>query len=255
MQYAMAALAAAPLRRKPNHRKEMVSQLLFGETMEVIKERGELWVKVKSLHDGYEGWTTRSLLQFVDAATAGTRSVFVCTDLISEVKIGERLLKIPFGASLPFLADGKGRMGELEYQFSGNCWNRDKQEKNIEQLKQFVQPWINAPYLWGGRTPLGVDCSGFVQVLFKMIGIDLCRDAWQQAQEGHSIKKYRDSLPGDLAFFDNREDIVHVGILLGDNKIVHASGKVRVDGIDKKGIINAETGERSLRLRAIRRVL
>jgi cell wall-associated NlpC family hydrolase len=88
-----------------------------------------------------------------------------------------------------------------------------------------------------------------------MMGIDLARDAWQQAQEGTAVKRYKDSLPGDLAFFDNREDIVHVGVLLEENTIIHASGKVRIDGMDKKGIINSETGERMLRLRAIRRVL
>ena len=120
-------------------------------------------------------------------------------------------------------------------------------------IKQLTSSWLNAPYLWGGRTPLGVDCSGFVQVVFKLLGIDLPRDAWQQAQEGVAVKKIAESLPGDLAFFDNKEDIVHVGILLGEGQVIHASGKVRVDGIDKKGITNKQTASPNIRLRAIRR--
>ena len=114
--------------------------------------------------------------------------------------------------------------------------------------------WLNAPYLWGGRSILGVDCSGFVQVNFKLMGIDLPRDAWQQAQTGEPVKKLKDAVKGDLAFFDDKDEIVHVGILLGTDSIIHASGKVRIDSMDKKGITNNETGKRTHSLRAIRRL-
>ncbi len=108
--------------------------------------------------------------------------------------------------------------------------------------------------MWGGRTPLGVDCSGFVQVVFKLMGIDMPRDAWQQAQAGRPVKKFSEVRTGDLAFFASKEDITHVGILLDNGEIIHALGKVRIDAIDKKGIISADTGKRTLRLRAVRRV-
>ena len=90
--------------------------------------------------------------------------------------------------------------------------------------------------------------------MMKMIGVDLPRDAWQQAQEGEPVQKLKDALPGDLAFFDNKEDIVHVGILMGNDQIIHSSGQVRIDRIDKRSVINADTGVRMQKLRAIRRI-
>jgi gamma-D-glutamyl-L-lysine dipeptidyl-peptidase len=254
MEYAVVNVPAAPVRRKPMHRKEMVSQLLFGETVKVLKTRGDLWLKIRSLHDGYEGWMTNTLLEEIDEATANTMSAFATTDILGPLKVGDKKMNIPVGSSLPFFEGGKGKLGIDEFDFAGNYCNRTEQKPGPELLHQLVLPWLNAPYLWGSRTPLGVDCSGFVQVIYKLMGIDLSRDAWQQAQEGKAVEKFKDVQPGDLAFFDNKEDIVHVGILLGDEKIIHASGKVRIDGINKKGIINADTGKRTLRLRAIRRM-
>ena len=254
MDYAVVSVPAAPVRRKAAHSREMVNQLLFGETVKILKEKGELWVKVRSLHDGSEGWMTNTLLEPIDEEFAKAGCSYVTTDLLKGISIGSEKMNIPVGSSLPFFENVKGKLGNKEYVFSGNYFKRDELIPSAELVKLLSTGWLNAPYLWGGRSPLGVDCSGFVQVIYKMMGIDLPRDAWQQAQEGKPVKKFSESVPGDLAFFDNKEDIVHVGILLGDEKIIHASGKVRIDMINKKGIINAETGKRSLRLRALRRM-
>lgn len=254
MEYAIVNVPAAPVRRKPNHRKEMVNQLLFGETVRVLKSKGDLWLKIRSLHDGYEGWITNTLVEEVNEVSAVTTSAFASTDLMSSISLGDKILNIPVGSSLPFFEGGLGKLGKNIFEFTGNYCKRDEQKPGVELLHQLVLPWLNAPYLWGGRSPLGVDCSGFVQVIYKLMGIDLPRDTWQQAQEGKAVKKFRDVQPGDLAFFDNKEDIVHVGVLLGDEKIIHASGKVKIDIIDKKGLINVESGKRTLRLRAIRRL-
>jgi len=232
----------------------MVNQLLFGETVKILKTKDDLWVKVCSLHDNYEGWMTNTMLEEMDEATANTRSSCATADIISRVKINDKMMNIPVGSSLPFFGEGMGKLGKTEFEFTGNYCKRDEQQPGAELLQQLVLPWLNAPYLWGGRTPLGVDCSGFVQVIYKLMGIDLPRDTWQQAQEGKAVRKFKEAQPGDLAFFDNKEDIVHVGILLGDEKIIHVSGKVRIDGINKKGIVNMGTGKRTLRLKAIRRL-
>ena len=254
MKYAAITVPAAPVRRKPAHRKEMVNQLLFGETVQVLKEKGGLWVKIKSLHDNYEGWLTNTLITEVTKEAALARSSFVVSDLFSALVLGDRKMNIPVGACLPFFTAGKGKLGGEEYTYTGYCLNRDLVIPDATLLQQLAIPWLNAPYLWGGRTPLGVDCSGFVQVIFRLLGFDLPRDAWQQAQEGKPVKHFRDTQPGDLVFFDRGEEIVHVGIIPEQGKVIHASGKVRIDVLDKKGIADPATGKRSLSLKAIRRL-
>jgi gamma-D-glutamyl-L-lysine dipeptidyl-peptidase len=253
MKYGMVAVAAAPVRRKARHQQEMVSQLLFGEAVKVIKEKGRLWVKIKSLHDSYSGWMTRTLLQEVTEEQAMMPVTHVTAGLVNEISIGTSILKVPMGCSLPAFRDDKGQLGFLSYTFSDESVKINSEKPSGSVIEALAKRWLNAPYCWGGRTLYGVDCSGFVQVNFKMAGILLPRDAWQQAQDGEAVKKLKDAVKGDLAFFDDKEEIVHVGILLGNDSIIHASGKVRIDAIDKDGIINSDTGKYTHKLKAIRR--
>ncbi|HEY6503321.1 MAG TPA: C40 family peptidase [Chitinophagaceae bacterium] len=253
MKNAVVAVPAAPVRRKARHRSEMVNQLLFGEEVIVIKEKGSLWVKVKSLHDGYEGWMTNTLLKETGAKAGVKNNDFIAADLLNTITIDGRSMHIPFGAFLPDFADGKGKLAGMEYSFAGNYIKRTNAHPGTKKVEELTSKWLNAPYMWGGRTVLGVDCSGFVQVNYKMMGIELSRDAWQQAQQGSTVKKLKEAVCGDLVFFDDKDEIVHVGILLNSEQIIHASGKVRVDTIDKKGIINNDTGKRTHYLKSIKR--
>lgn len=253
MKYAIVNVPVAALRRKPRHPKEMVNQLLFGETVQVLKTKGDAWVKVKSLHDNYEGWMTLSLLEETDEITALQKPVFVTAGLLTRISQDSQAMHIPIGASLPNFTEGTCMINKQAFFVEGLVLNRMEHPASSVLIDKLVQPWLNAPYLWGGRTPLGVDCSGFVQVNFKLMGIDLPRDAWQQAQYGEPVESLNEAKPGDLVFFDDKEEIVHVGILLNKETVIHASGKVRIDPIDKKGIINGQTGKRTYRLKAIRR--
>jgi gamma-D-glutamyl-L-lysine dipeptidyl-peptidase len=253
MDYAVVIVPAAPVRRKAWHQSEMTNQLLFGETVKLLKQKGSLWVKVRSLHDDYEGWMTNTLLQEINEDNAKAYGEYVSTGFLNVIHLDDMKIRVPMGSSLPGFMDGQGKINGSLYHLEGEYNKRNEQAPDVTIIKQLTSQWMNAPYLWGGRTILGVDCSGFVQVNYKMMGIDLPRDAWQQAQEGETVRKFKEAVCGDLFFFDDKEEIVHVGILLGDDRIIHVSGKVRIDTIDKKGIINSDTGKRTHFLRVIKR--
>ena len=123
------------------------------------------------------------------------------------------------------------------------------------KLRQNALIILNAPYVWGGRSPLGIDCSGLTQIVYRLQGIDLPRDAYQQAKVGTTLSFIEESEVGDLAFFDDKEGkVIHVGIILEDNHIIHASGKVRIDRIDQQGIFNSEIGKHTHKLRLIKSI-
>ena len=157
------------------------------------------------------------------------------------------------GAPLPRYNNKKFKIGETEYSFDGTVRLSTTPDKKM--IIENAYMYINSPYLWGGRSPFGIDCSGFTQVVYKLCGIRLKRDASQQAEQGTTIKSLEESTPGDLAFFANgTEKITHVGILLPQHKIIHASGKVRVDKIDPQGIFNEDKNTYTHNLRLIKRI-
>lgn len=255
MKYAIVTVPAAPVRKKPNHRAEMCNQILFGEAVKIIKIKHENWLKVESLYDGYKGWLTNHLVTYTDKETAQNPVKKITADFISQIKVNGKTINIPAGSSLFQFNKKTGGIKGFQYEFSGKISEPEKIKSKSDAIVAIAHNWLNAPYLWGGKTILGVDCSGFSQTMYKLIGLPIPRDAWQQAQEGKLVKKLGDALPGDLAFFDDKDEIVHVGILLGADKIIHSAGKVRIDSIDKKGITTADTGKRTHNLKLIKRFL
>jgi hypothetical protein len=229
----------------------MGNQLLFGESMVILKARHK-WLKIQSSHDIYEGWIRTNLVMRTE--TNALDNSVVAGDLINTITIRNTEMHIPFGSTLPAFANGQAEIADLKFQFQGSLYNRGEIKPDGNFVAKLTKPWLNAPYLWGGRTPLGVDCSGFVQVIFKTMGIDLLRDSKLQAGQGMKVKSLRQAQCGDLAFFnDKKKKITHVGILLNRSQIIHASGKVRIDTVDEKGIINTDTGARTHSLVMIRK--
>ena len=146
-------------------------------------------------------------------------------------------------------------IGEEKYVFEGQISNNNE-TPNRKVILENAMMYLNSPYLWGGRSPFGIDCSGFVQMVFKAVGVKLLRDASQQATQGETISFLSEAQQGDIVFFDNEEQqIIHVGILLGNNKIIHASGKVRIDIIDHEGIYNVDTKKYTHKLRLIKKLV
>lgn len=255
-------LTAVPMRAEASHRSEMVSQLLHGECCRVLETTAE-WVRVAAYHDLYEGWVQRVQLEEISDA-----------ELQAYLEAPKARLAVPFitqdqqfphiltmGAMIP-LSPSTFPFTESIKEVSMPCWVSVERartmsaEAKAEQLRESALPMVGTPYLWGGRTPLGIDCSGFTQLLYSLVGIQLPRDASQQVQIGDPVDFIHESRLGDLAFFHNEEGrVVHVGMMLNEHEIIHSSGRVRVDRIDENGIFNTDLQRYTHNLRVVKRII
>jgi len=246
-----------PVRDKPSDKSEMTTQLLFGESYEVLElSDDKKWYKIEIDFDSYQGWLDLKQCNEISREyydQIQNLEYKICTDLISQILYKKQMLNIVIGSILPITSSELFKMNE-QFAFNGEAKNTGR-KSNFEFLKKIALKYLNAPYLWGGKTPFGIDCSGFTQQVYRICGYKLKRDSFQQYLAGLKVE-IKDSLPGDLAFFSNeQEKIVHVGILLEENKIIHASGKVRIDMLDEKGIFNESISSYTHKLAGIRRIL
>ena len=248
-------LTVIPLRKEASDRSEMVSQILFGEIAELI-ELKDSWLKVKLSYDGYIGWVDKK--QMLEISTKEFEQLqsqpsFASLDLVHSLHLEDRqTMPLVIGSTLPFLHNAEIRFSSFHSRYEGKSVQTDSVIR--ERWMEIALMYLNAPYLWGGRSPFGIDCSGFTQVVMKLCGIKLLRDAAQQATQGTTINILEESRPGDLAFFDNSEgQIVHVGFILANQQIIHASGKVRIDKLDHQGIYNTDLKKYSHNLRLVKR--
>lgn len=259
MLYGICNLPLIPLRDDVSNKSEMISQVLFGESFEILESTKE-HVYVRLAHDGYQGWISLKQQEYIAEeeylALQGQQYLSDLSTTSMAIKMGkeENLHLLP-GCTLPFWDEAVFRINQQQYLYLG--LSRIPQAQNIEQeLEEVCRFYLNAPYLWGGRTLFGIDCSGFVQAVYRFFGIHLLRDAWQQAGQGKQVDFAQEARLGDLAFFDNEEGrITHVGIFLHEGEIIHASGRVKIDRIDSQGIYSAEENRYTHNLRIIKRMV
>lgn len=247
MKIATCNLSIIPLRAEASHRSEIVSQVLFGESFEIITE-SEDFVHVKLLDIGYEGWVQKHqfVLQEEDLPVC-PYIVDVAGAVASSKGHNVRLLH---GTRLP---GNKFIIGTEWYNVTGPL-RKPQLEDFASMFPLLVNHYKNTPYLWGGCSQSGIDCSGFSQLIYRHFAVALPRDAWQQAEQGQLVDFLTEIKLGDLAFFDNDlGHITHVGIMLDTDTIIHASARVRIDKMDSEGIFNAELNKYTHRLRIIKR--
>lgn len=256
MFYGICNLSIVAVRFEASEKSEMVTQLLFGEHFTIL-EKQKNWSKIKIFSDGYEGFVDNKQFEEI------TEDYFEKLSISEAVFSGEIIdfisnsnndfTTIPIGSRLPFFFKNEFTINTKRYLYDGKVYSEKLPKKEIIQ-KAFI--FLNTPFLWGGKTPFGIDCSGFTQMVYKLCGYQLLRDAKKQATQGEVLSFIEESEPGDLAFFDNENgEITHVGIILKEYHIIHAFGKVRIDTLDHSGIFNAELQKHTHKLRVIKKMI
>ncbi|ATL48519.1 hydrolase Nlp/P60 [Chitinophaga caeni] len=265
MPYAITIVPVMPVRAEPSHRSEIVTQVLFGECVVTDTEQPDGWVKISTQFDNYAGWVTLSHLGMVAAAIYDAPYTHFAKEWVNQITVNGQKMHIPYGCIFKQIHGQESTWGDFTINWEDSLQKlphaistsgpTPKIQVADAQFKSIAKLFLNTAYLWGGKSVFGIDCSGFSQSVYKVLGMPLLRDAYQQAGQGESVGFLAEAKLGDLAFFDNAEGkITHVGIMLNDHEIIHAAGKVRIDAIDTEGIINVDTGLRTHKLRIIKRL-
>lgn len=235
MEKGICNVSIAPLRAENSDRSEMVTQMLYGETADILEVNNN-FTKVRMHYDNYEGWMDTKQITPVSDDTFSKRKTNLVTETFMSAMSDSGKILLSLGSEVKFDTTATKRSADLR-------------ESIIICAKEF----LNTPYLWGGKSFFGLDCSGFTQIVYKIHGVKILRDASQQAEAGEALTFLEEAQAGDLAFFENSEGrIVHVGIILEGQKIIHAHGKVRIDSLDSSGIFNKDQNKHTHKLRFIK---
>lgn len=250
MQYGICHLSLIPVRSNADQSSELVTQLLYGEHIKVL-ERRKTQSKIRNAYDDCEGWANNNQFKLISESEfrqiESTKVNHYASDLVSFVETEQKtLMPLILGSNI-------GHAKFLKHRFEGSSLVR-KQTKT--KLLDTALQYLHAPFLSGGKTPFGIDAAGFVQMVYMINGYKLLRQVQEQAGQGEALSFIEESEPGDLAFFDDNDGrIDHVGIIMGDNHVIHAFDQVRIDRIDHTGIFNREMGNYTHKLRVLKKII
>ena len=259
LAYAVCSVSVMPLRAEASHRAEQVSQVLFGERLEVMAQEKNGWLHVRCEWDDYEGWVKEGQVTIITYKDFRKPLHSLSLSPSDVIKVSEGQFPLSPGSSLFQMRAKVMRWNNREFTFKGKKIALKEAAFHADQVTAYSKLFIGCPYNWGGRGLIGLDCSGLTQVVYKMMNVRLPRDAYQQAECGETVGFLQQARCGDLAFFDNEEGrITHVGILLDEHTIIHAtetSGAVVIDPIDNGGIISKRLRMRTHNLRLVKRIV
>ena len=262
-----------PVRVEPKESAEQSTQILFGQTCAIL-ERIPRWNRIKIDADGQEGWVNSKMIapmtkeEYALYSTDYKQAAYVLYPVAYAVSVNNaQTIPLTAGTRLPKYQDGQFQILGVSFRIDPSMVIQQPLTINEQNLIQTIRFFLNVPYLWGGKNALGMDCSGFTQTILSLFGKHILRNASEQATQGRKIATLQKAKAGDLAFFayyneEHQQDkITHVGILLDAERVVHCSGRVKVEKIDNTGIFSVEqasndhpNGQYTHRLLQIRRL-
>lgn len=253
--------SVVPVRAEARESAEQNTQMLFGQTCEITESK-ERWMYVRLDADGQEGWVDAKMVTPMSAKeyTAYRTQYKSCARVVFPVAyaVSEnngQTIPLTAGTGLTGYKDGRFEVLGVGFRIEPSMVAATPMEMNEPNLLQVVRFFLNVPYLWGGKNALGMDCSGFTQVIMSLFGKQLLRNASEQATQGRQVTRLSNAKAGDLAFFDHKDGkISHVGIVIDKDRIIHCSGRVKVEKLDETGIFNTEKGDYSHHLVTLRRI-
>ncbi|WP_299017693.1 NlpC/P60 family protein [uncultured Polaribacter sp.] len=256
MLYGICNLSIVALRKEASHKSEMTNQVLFGEHFEIL-ENQQKWSRIKLAFDGFEGFIDNkqfTSISYKEYQMLSEGNVSYSAELVDFItNVNNELTTITIGAVLPLLKETECELSDETYSYQGAIFS-GKLDKSAILKTSFT--FLNCPYLCGGKSPFGIDCSAFTQMVYKLCGYQLQRNVIEQAAQGEVLSFIEESEPGDLAFFDNEEgEIVHVGVILNNYNIIHVHDKVRIDSLDHSGIFNTDLQKHTHKLRVIKKIV
>jgi len=258
MHFGICPLSIVPVRSSASHKSEQLSQLLFGELVEVLEKKGKQWSRVRCEADNFVGWVASNQLKAITPSEFEhfQQHYSFCLEHVQPVMADNRFVPVTMGARLPDFDGIRFKVGEEYLTFSGQAINPADIRASADFIIKIAKRYLNTPFAWGGRSPFGIDSAALTQLVFGIAGIRLPREPEQQLDHGHTVDFMEQSAPGDIAFFENKAGrINHVGIIMEERRIIHAYGSVRIDLVDHYGIYDEEQQKYTHRLRLARRIL
>lgn len=256
---AICKASVIPLRSRSTHAGEMISQVLFGELLEILDRKGRAWYKVRCISDNNFGWVSAGQVQILTEEEFNVFKIdfaFIL-ELTEPVRTKDNHYPVPIGSRLPGFDGMRFIVNGVEYNYSGQAVNSDVMKSSpFELLPKIARKFLNSPEMQGGRSPFGIDSAGLVQMLFSFIEISLPRYPDLQVGEGSAVDFIEEAQVGDIAFFENKQGkITHCGLIIEERKIIHSFGVVKIDSIDHFGIFDETISAYTHRLRIIKRKL
>jgi len=250
-----------PVRTEAREGSEQSTQMLFAETCVILEEKPR-WNRVKLDLDGQEGWVDAKMIapmsekEYEAHHTALQSAAMVFFPVAYAVSENNgQTIPLTAGTRLPKYKDGTFELLGVKFRIDASMVRTAPVPLNLQTLLETTRFFLNTPYLWGGKNALGMDCSGFTQVIMSLFGKSLLRNASEQATQGEPVPNLSQAQAGDLVFFDHKDGkISHVGIVLDSKRVIHCSGRVKVEELTEDGIFSAEKGEYTHHLVQIRRL-